>query len=51
MSLPKQFLERMESILEKDYEKYLAALEGEVFRAARVNTLKADAEKLKQFLL
>lgn len=50
MSLSKQFLERMESILEKDYEKYLAALEGEVFRAARVNTLKADAEKLKQFL-
>lgn len=50
MSLPKQFLERMESILENDFSQYLAFLEGEIFRAARVNTLKADADKLNEFL-
>lgn len=50
MSLPKQFLEIMESILENDFEKYLASLDGEVFRAARVNTLKSDANLINKFL-
>ncbi|MBQ1615821.1 MAG: hypothetical protein II086_01050, partial [Ruminococcus sp.] len=44
------FLNRMKALLGDEYEAFLQYYQGENFRGLRVNTLKADADKLKAAL-
>ncbi len=47
MALPIEFINRMKSILKEKYTLFEDAFDNGAFRALRVNTLKADAELLK----
>ncbi len=44
--IPQKFMERMREMPGLDFEAFSAALEQSAVRALRVNTVKADAEKL-----
>ena len=46
MNLPEAFLARMHTLLGKEYEAYLAAMEEQPLRGIRLNTLKCTAETL-----
>ena len=51
--LPQSFTERMQGLLESEYEEFLASFEHEKYRALRLNPLKRDdmsviTEKVKQ---
>ena len=51
--LPQSFTERMQGLLESEYEEFLASFEHEKYQALRLNPLKKDdmsviTEKVKQ---
>lgn len=46
--LPKEFEERMQRLLGEEYPTFAASYDREKFQALRVNTLKANKEKLAQ---
>lgn len=50
MSLPKEFLRRMEDLLGGEYGDYLASLERPAFRGVRWNPLKCDLETFRRNL-
>lgn len=50
MEFPKEFSERIRDMLGDDYSLFCDACEQEVFRGLRINTLKADAEKVLPLL-
>lgn len=48
--LPKEFLQGMKELLGKDYPAFLASYEKPVHAGLRINTLKGDADELKEKL-
>jgi len=46
--LPTLFLERMKGMLGEEYEAFMASYDQERYQAFRVNTLKADRDKLME---
>ncbi len=50
MELNPRFLERMEQLLGKDYPQYLKFVGLPPFRGLRVNTLKADFDKVEPYI-
>ena len=43
--LPQSFTERMQGLLESEYEEFLASFEHEKYQALRLNPLKKDNRK------
>ena len=46
MVLPNDFCERIKDMLENEYDDFLKACDGEIYRGLRINTLKASKEKV-----
>lgn len=48
MNLPNAFINRMKALLGPDFDSYIAQYENEAFKGIRVNTLKADIDKVQK---
>ena len=47
LDLPKEFYSRMKSMLDSDFDDFIASFDKDKFQALRINTLKTDGEIVK----